>query len=97
MKSVEMTAVFASAGFTGLTAAGAAMAPGRLEHFSTQAALEPQSSAFFSQGPRSWQQSMSAAAAVCCGRACAVPLASGNAAIESAIKATRMARPKCIA
>jgi hypothetical protein len=76
-----------------ITASGTVTVIEKLKHLNAHPAIEPQSSAFFfSQGPLSWQQSLFAAtAASWVNAARAIPPATGSAATESAMSATKMA------
>jgi hypothetical protein len=68
-----------------------------VKHLSAQAAMEPQSLVGFSQGfPCGQQSAIGAVSMASCDIARAVPPATGSAATEKAIKATRMARMLCM-
>jgi hypothetical protein len=75
-----------------VTMSGAGSVLEKLKHLSAHPAIESQSSAFFfSHGPLSWQQSLFVAiAASWVIAARASPPATGTAATESAMSATKM-------
>jgi len=77
-----------------VSANGAATAPIRLKHLSTQPATEPHPSDFFSQGLPFGQQSAGAAAnEASCGIARAIPPAIGSRPTANATRAIKMVRP----
>ena len=88
------SAGFSKADGVSETANGAATAPVRLKHLSTQPATEPHPSVFFSHGlPFGQQSAWGAVKEASCGMASAIPPAMGSRATASAIRAIKMGRP----
>lgn len=97
-KPGTMNADFSNEEKVSWTAWGAVTAAEQLKHLSAHPAIEPQSSVFFSHGLPSWQQSPSPAAMANSWdmAARAMPPATGSAATERAITATRMVRARAM-